>query len=395
MTVAFESTRFDSTAFTRWCGEALYNRVIRQGAELLERACDLQLTHLYRQLDFGGLLAEPRTAHEISQALGFEASAWLALEAMLGRLAERTGVVASRNGASAPQFRAVAEPADPAPEFALVRRAMAELGPGYSAALEFLDFGCAKFVTALRDDLEFMDRVLSGRDPEQCALWFRATNADPMQDLHGRMGARAVADLFGGGAVLEIGGGTGNGIRHLFGELAARDALDRVQHYLFTDVSPRFILDTRREIRETYPGVPCDWRYLDINRPFAAQNVKPEGVDLIYAVNAAHVAKDLVGALRECYKALRPGGRVVFAERVRKHAGDMAPRELTLNLSRYHRTAAIRNPVYRPAHAYLVASHWPIVFEQAGFRAPELHPDLAVTRGAFPAHYAAVVTAVR
>jgi hypothetical protein len=39
---------------------------------------------------------------------------------------------------------------------------------------------------------------------------------------------------------------------------------------------------------------------------------------------------------------------VAFAERMRAIPQDMAPRELTLNLSTYHRTAAIHNPAYRP-----------------------------------------------
>jgi len=293
------------------------------------------------------------------------------------------------------RFRSVSEPADPAPELAQVRRAMAELGPDYAAALEFLDFGRANFVTALRDDTELVDRLLCGRDAERCSLWVRATNTDPTQDVHGRIGARAIADLGAGGTVLEIGGGTGNGIRHLFRELAARGALGRIERYVFTDVSPRFILGTRREIREAYPSVACDWKYLDINRPFTAQDVPAGSIDLIYAVNAAHVAKDIVGALRECHAALRPGGRVVFAERIRKHAGDMAARELTLNLSTYHRTAALRHAAYRPAHAYLQPSSWLMVLEQAGFRQPEIYPELTAVALTFPAQYAAVVTGVR
>ena len=240
-----------------------------------------------------------------------------------------------------------------------------------------------------------MDRVLSGADAEHYPLWVQATNADPMQDLHGRMGARAIAELFPGGTILEIGGGTGNGIRHLFDVLQARGTLDRIERYIFTDVSPRFILGTRRAVREAYPSVTCDWKYLDINKSFSTQGIEPESIDLIYGVNAAHVAKDMVGMLRDCGAALRPGGRVVFAERVRGRSSEMAARELTLNLSRYHRTAAQRHPAHRVAHGYLSPRCWLSGLEQAGFRDAAIFPDLEAIQRVFPEQYAAVVTGVR
>src|SRR2546425_1472790 len=352
MTGTREAATLDAAAFTRWCEDEVYTPAIRRGTTILERACDLHLSDLYRQLGFAARLATPRTARELSDGLGFEASGHIAVEALLTRLAERTGVVSVEPGPPA-LFQARADAPDGTAELAALRSMMAGLGPGFTAALEFLDFGRANFVTALRDDPGMMDRVLSGADADRYPLWVRATNADPMQDLHGQMGAGAVAELFPGGTILEIGGGTGNGIRHLFDVLQARGTLDRVERYVFTDVSPRFILGTWRSIREAYPSVACDWKYLDINKPFSSQGIQPDSVDLIYGVNAAHVAKDMVGMLRDCRAALRPGGRVVFAERVRKRPSEMAARELTLNLSRYHRTAAQRHSAYRAAHAYL------------------------------------------
>ena len=71
-----------------------------------------------------------------------------------------------------------------------VRRAMAELGPRWSSALELLDFGAEHFVVALRDDPDLMDRILSGRESQYGELWHRATNVDPLQDVHGLLGAR-------------------------------------------------------------------------------------------------------------------------------------------------------------------------------------------------------------
>ena len=69
----------------------------------------------------------------------------------------------------------------------------------------------------------------------------------------------------------------------------------------------------------------------------------------------------------------------------------MAPRELTLNLSAYHRTAAIRNPVYRPMHAYLSPEHWLRALTLAGFRKSRVLPRVDALSDTFPSQYAAVV----
>ena len=72
-----------------------------------------------------------------------------------------------------------------------------------------------------------------------------------------------------------------------------------------------------------------------------------------------------------------------------------SPRELALNLSEYHRNAAIRNSDYRPDHCYLVPENWGRVFELAGFQDFQILPDLAAVEPVLPSRYAGVVTAVR
>ena len=393
MNLSVSTSHRDRNAFHTWCRDSLFTPTVRSGLTLADAACDLHIQQIYRRLNLHTLLQRPMTGNEIAEKLGYVETAGITMEAMLSRLARRTNFV--RAEGDPPHFQAIEEPQDVEARLREVRAAIGELGEGYVAATDFLEFGAANFEIALRDDPDMFDRILSGRDAENAELWFRATNTDPTQDVHGRMGAEALLALFDGGTILELGGGTGNGIRHLLERFAAEGELGRIEEYIFTDISLQFILGTRHEIAPRYPGLKSAWKYLDINEPFWPQKIAPSSVDLIYAVNAAHVARDIVAMLKECRRTLRPGGRVAFAERVRFNDGEMAPRELALNLSIYHRTAAIRNPEYRPVHCYLAPQHWLRVLELAGFEEAEILPNYDHLTPRVDHPYAAVVTAVR
>jgi SAM-dependent methyltransferase len=381
-------------AFTEWCHDTVFTAELARAAALMERLCDLHFEDIYRRIGLGRKLDEARSAAELTESLGYVESAQVALEAMLWRLATRTDLVAVEEGDPL-RYRAAREPRETVDDLAIVRAEIESLGEAHSAGAEFLGFGAARFDEALGDDPDLLDRMLSGREPELADLWHRATNLDPLQDVHGRMGAEAVANLFAGGTVLEVGGGTGNGTLHLFEAMKSRDILDRIERYVFSDVSMRFLLETRRVVQKRFPSVPAEWQFVDINRSLLEQKIEPASIDLVYGVNAAHVAKDILGFLKGCRRVLRPGGGVLFSERVRVHPRQMAPRELTLNLSTYHRSAAERNPDYRPAHCYLTPDNWLRVLDLAGFEYRVICPDLSWLANSFPDPYAAVVVAVR
>lgn len=376
-------------SFDRWCRTSLYTPTIIEATALLEEYCDLQLQAVYRTLGLHDMLDEWMGGADVADRLGFVPSADITMHGLLYRLARRTSVVTMRGGGLSATFRRGKAPVEPAPRLAEIRAALTALGPDFPASIDFLDFGVDKFQTALRDDPEFMDRLLSGRDDEFAPLWWDATNRDPLQDLHGRMGAEAIAARWTSGRILEIGGGTGNGIRHLLRRLAATDELHRIERYIFTDISTRFIMGTRKEIRRDYPDLKADWKFLDLYRPLRESRIPTEDISLIYAVNAAHVAKDIVAFLRDCRAVLKPGGMVMFAERVRIDPFEMAPRELPLNLSIYHRTATTRS-AHRPMHTYLSPEHWCTVLKMAGFR-PEILPNLPGMAEHFGQQYAAVI----
>src|SRR4029077_12522854 len=194
----------DDENFEIWCRDELFTLSTIRAMAFLECACDLHLSELYRSLGMASHLETAKTAAQLTSELGFVQSADIALEAMLLRLANRMGLVRIDLGCEPLRFIAHHPGADQSAKLESVRRDLAALGDGYAAAMEFLDFGAQNFVRSLRDDPDFMDRVLSGRERDFLPIWHRATNEDPLQDAHGRMGAKLIAQIFDRGNILEV-----------------------------------------------------------------------------------------------------------------------------------------------------------------------------------------------
>jgi len=182
--------------------------------ELLDKAVDVHLINLYRSLNMHSKLADAPTAIKLAQSLGFSDSAYIALQPLLKRLANRHDFISADGPGLDCSFTSHKNPSDISDILPGITTSMGRLGHDYLATLEFLDFGATHFVRSMRDDHEFMDRVLTGQEKEFEETWHRATNTDPLQDIHGIMGAKAVELLFEGGSILEVGGGTGNGLRN-------------------------------------------------------------------------------------------------------------------------------------------------------------------------------------
>ncbi|MEE9335393.1 MAG: class I SAM-dependent methyltransferase [Granulosicoccaceae bacterium] len=380
-------------AFTAWAKDQLFSDDHRIATELLDTAVDVHLIKLYRDLDMHSKLGKANTAVKLADALGFSESAYIALQAMLKRLANRHSFIDSDGPGLDCQFKPNQQPDDLSDTLPAIIDRMGKLGNDYLATLEFLDFGATHFVRSMRDDHEFMDRVLTGQEKEFEETWHRATNTDPLQDIHGIMGAKAVELLFDGGSILEVGGGTGNGLRNNLDALQHAGRIAEVEKYIFTDVSMPFILNTKRELADRYPKGTCRWQLLNINKDWTEQRVPKGEVSMIYGVNAAHIAMHTVDFMKECIQTLKPGGTVVFSERIRRPMEEMAPREIVLNQSSYHRTAAIRHPEYRPEHAYLAREHWLRACEFAGFSEFDVWPHEPSLSEYFPDQYATVVVA--
>lgn len=116
--------------------------------------------------------------------------------------------------------------------------------------------------------------------------------------------------------ILEVGAGTGSGTRHFLDILRmqpnnSKDVL-RCQNYDFTDVSPSFFEKARQELGDNIAQMR--FKVLDMERDYIEQGFQENTYDVIIAMNALHVAADLVDTLRHARKVLKVGGKLILSE---------------------------------------------------------------------------------
>lgn len=167
---------------------------------------------------------------------------------------------------------------------------------------------------------------------------------------------------------LEVGGGTGAGTSALIDKLKEKNLLSRISEYIFSDVSPVFLRIGNRAIMSR---VGDDFQYslkkIDFDKPIVEQGIGENEVDVVYAVNALHVAKILISSLKNIYKALSPGGMVILSEYCRPNQNYLLLQEFIFCLLDSYADVNLDDDL-RPIPGFLDYRHWERNLETAGFK---------------------------
>jgi SAM-dependent methyltransferase len=238
------------------------------------------------------------------------------------------------------------------------------------------------------------ERVLLA--PDQLPLWSRYfSNDNPLYAINNAVGAEAcVASLRPGAVrVLELGGGLGSAADALLGRLETAGRLPDVTSYRFTDLVVPFLRRGQRSLQARWGDrTALSFARLDMDRPLQTQGVEAGSVDLVWAVNTLHVARDLRRTLRDICSVLAPGGVLVAGECVRPYAGQALAPELIFNL-----LESFRSPVlderWRPHGGFLTPEQWLAVAAASGFAEVQLVPDMVRVREVFRDFVVAAVVA--
>lgn len=195
--------------------------------------------------------------------------------------------------------------------------------------------------------------------------------------------------------ILELGGGLASGAAALLERLSRSGRRADVETYRFTELAPAFLRRGQRFLEERFPdGPPLTVAALDMNRSFTQQDVAPESVSIVYAVNTLHVAADLAFTLGEVYRILEPGGQLILSECVRPWPADTLYPEFVFNLLETFRSPRL-HPDYRPNGGFLTPEQWTGALQAAGFRDVRLLPNIIDIREQFPGFYVAAIGATR
>jgi SAM-dependent methyltransferase len=207
---------------------------------------------------------------------------------------------------------------------------------------------------------------------DKMALWNDYfSNDNSGYNVYNYLGALAVSKwAFKGNSIrlLELGGGTGGASSALIEELKSKNLLSRISEYIFSDVSPIFLrLGNRAIMSRVSDSFNYSLKKLDFDKPLLEQNMGENEIDVVYAVNALHVAKNLVGSLKNIYRVLKPGGLIVFCEYCRPNIDYLLLQEFIFCLLDNYVEVDLDSNL-RPVPGFLDYAHWQRNLEVAGFK---------------------------
>ncbi len=347
-----------------------------------------------RDLDRLGLLRmfdQPTTASEALSRAGHVARAQAPLEWMLSKLAEEGFFESSFEAPGEPVRYRIRDPHPPADSGAK-EKALAiapACAPGFTIAEELS-----------RGILDFFEGRKTGEEilfsPARLSLWFEYFNNDNLlYAVNNRLGAEAVVRALSrtrNSTVLELGGGAGSAALALFERLEVEGLLGRIEKYFFTEPVPTFLRRGERSLRGRFSAVPLEARKLDMNVSLVEQGIAPASLDMVYAVNTIHVARDLGATLGFIREVLRPGGSAVFSECVRPKPNQPIYVEYIFNFLENF-VNVVKDPETRPTHGFLTPDNWRAALARGGFEKVEILPDVEELAKEFPKFFVGAITA--
>jgi SAM-dependent methyltransferase len=366
----------------------LFTDVLYQANEAMENYALRWSVELVEILELEPLLETPRDALGLVEARAFSSAIAPALGCLLRTLAGK-GLVETLHEDDGPRF-ALSRPL-PNPDLSHSRSRMLELMPGLEPAVELADVAGHAHLPVAKGEISGREAVLGAG---QAGLWCRYfSNDNPAYLLNNRLAAEAAANRLPPSrplTILEIGGGAGSATEALLTALADRGQQTDIKDLAFTEPSPFFRRRAARALDRRLPPGTMSFSDLDMNQTWVNQGVAPGSLDLVFAVNVLHVAKDLAFTLGQARGALRPGGWLVAGEALRPFPESSLQAEMVFCL--LEDFVQVRtDPGFRPRFGFLTPEEWTRALTTCGFSEVRILPDLEKIRTIYPRFFSGVV----
>ncbi len=195
--------------------------------------------------------------------------------------------------------------------------------------------------------------------------------------------------------ILELGGGLGGGTKQFISQRKEEGKSLTNFTYHFTDVANKMIRNTRKII-ESLTGDISNFEFskFDFNKPLIEVGVEENKYDIIWAVNAIHVAYDLKFTLSELYKVLKPNGVILISETVRPSEGPMIQHEFVINTLDDYWNVKLDDE-WRPNYGFIKWKNWIKALEAAGFDIYTTEPNMNEVEKEFNNCYTTVIKGIK
>lgn len=363
----------------------LFNPRQYLSCELVEHYVLGLATRLTADLGLPAALAVPRTVAEVLTRSGLAADFDHPVRWLLERLAAAE-VISREEAAGGVRYRLIA----PLPAFnpSIAKDETLAIDPGYGPTFALLDYSAAAYLRVARGEVTGEQALF-----RNVALWCAYfSNDNPYYALNNHMAAQAAEARLPaiGGRVLEVGAGLGSATDALLARVRAAGRLSALSTYTVTEPVLFFRRRAQRALEANYPAAPLRFAGLDLNLDWEVQGIRPASVDLVWAVNVFHLARDLERSLRRAFSALTPGGWLVLGEGIRPFPGQVLGAEFPFQLLKSF-VDVQTDPATRPTHGFLTPEQWLAPLARAGFAPVELVPDLIRVRELFRGFFGGVV----
>lgn len=195
--------------------------------------------------------------------------------------------------------------------------------------------------------------------------------------------------------ILEFGGGMGGGTKQfVIQRLKDNKSLTNFT-YIFTDVANKMLRTTRKDLSLITDKLESfDFKKLNFNNALKEQGYEENSIDVMWGVNAAHVAYDLRFTLSEIYKTLKPGGSLIICETVRPRGNTMIQQEFLLNTLPDYWNVKLDEEI-RPRYGFMDWQNWISALKASGFVNVETIPDMSVVEEKYDNCYVAVIRGMK
>jgi SAM-dependent methyltransferase len=351
---------------------AIFSERLYQSIELMERYSIEVAIHLLGQLKLTEQLGGWRSADELCRVRCFQPRFRLALQWILTRLLE-TGCLEVEVDGESRTYRLRKMPWEP--DLKYLRALGLNIDPGNAATFDLLDLA-ASLYPAVATGQQDGDQNLFG--PQGVPFWLNYFHNDNLTyAVNNWVGATAAADHLASQPrfqILEVGAGTGSATEILLQLLDEHGFLPRLERYLITEPNAYFRRCNQRRLAAQYPNLPLEWATLDLNLPWNTQEIPSAEFDLVYAVNAMHISKNLLFSLNEARSALAIDGWLVIGECLRPYENQPIYPELMFQILDSFSNVET-DPEFRPNPGFLTAEQWRRAFLRAGLGRPRIAPD--------------------